>query len=172
MTGLTLFTPVRRQWVWVLRTGFWLGKYVPLAQKHILQFDFIQFVRWTIVRDCRTRPASARSSTTATCSSRATSTGPGSTTSTRSRTSSRRTSASPGAAGIDFPDPPPAEPLKAWIALNSMEGGHYYCAYPHASTRMVKGALEVRERFQQLLRRRRAPEPRGVQGRLRAVPGR
>jgi len=51
MTGLTLFTPVRRQWLPVLKTGFWLGKYIPLAQKHILQFDFIHFVRWTIVRE-------------------------------------------------------------------------------------------------------------------------
>ena len=51
MTGLTLFTPVRRRWEPVLRTGFWLGKYVPLAQKHILQFDFIHFVRWTIVHE-------------------------------------------------------------------------------------------------------------------------
>ena len=32
MTGLTLFTPVRRRWEPVLRSGFWLGKYVPLAQ--------------------------------------------------------------------------------------------------------------------------------------------
>ena len=32
-----------------------------------------------------------------------------------------------------------------------MEGGHYYCAYPEASTRMVKGALEVREGFERLL---------------------
>ena len=31
-----------------------------------------------------------------------------------------------------------------------MEGGTYYCAYPQASTRMVKGALAVRDGFQQL----------------------
>ena len=35
--------------------------------------------------------------------------------------------------------------------MNSLEGGHYYCAYPEASTRMVKGALEVRERFDRLV---------------------
>ena len=39
-------------------SGFWLGKYVPLAQKHILQFDFIHFVRWTIVHEL---PGPARS---------------------------------------------------------------------------------------------------------------
>ena len=35
--------------------------------------------------------------------------------------------------------------------MNSLDGGHYYCAYPEASTRMVKGALEVRERFERLV---------------------
>ncbi len=37
--------------------------------------------------------------------------------------------------GPGFPAPPPAEPLKAWIAHNSMEGGTYYCAHAEASTR-------------------------------------
>ena len=53
--------------------------------------------------------------------------------------------------GPGFLAPPPSEPLKAWIARNSMEGGHYYCAYPESSTRMVKGALDVRERFERLV---------------------
>ena len=35
--------------------------------------------------------------------------------------------------------------------MNSLDGGHYYCAYPEASTRMVKGALEVRDAFQKLV---------------------
>ena len=52
--------------------------------------------------------------------------------------------------GPSFPGPPPAEPLKAWIAMNSLDGGHYYCAYPEVSTRMVKGALEVRSRLSRL----------------------
>ncbi len=51
-----------------------------------------------------------------------------------------------------FPAPPPAEPLKAWIAHNSMEGGTYYCAHPDDSTRMVKNALVVRERLEALRR--------------------
>jgi hypothetical protein len=33
-----------------------------------------------------------------------------------------------------------------------MEGGTYYCAYPQASTRMVRSALDVRERFRALAR--------------------
>ena len=52
--------------------------------------------------------------------------------------------------GPDFPHPPPAEPLKAWIGMNSMEGGTYYCAHAEASTREVNNALAVRERFDAL----------------------
>ncbi len=33
-----------------------------------------------------------------------------------------------------------------------MEGGTYYCAHADASTRMVKSALAVRERFEALQR--------------------
>ena len=47
--------------------------------------------------------------------------------------------------------PPPAEPLKRWIAENSMEGGTLYCAYPEASTRMVLGALATRDALQRLI---------------------
>jgi hypothetical protein len=63
--------------------------------------------------------------------------------------------------GPGFPAPPPSEPLKAWIARNSMEGGHYYCAYPEAATRMVKGALAVHARFERLVAdsERLGPEP-------------
>ena len=51
-----------------------------------------------------------------------------------------------------LPAPPPAEPLKAWIALNSMEGGTYYCAHAEAVDARVKNALAVRERFDALRR--------------------
>ena len=51
MTCLTLFTsdplPVEPGG----EARLWLGKYLPMAQNHILQFDFIHFVRWTIVRE-------------------------------------------------------------------------------------------------------------------------
>ena len=146
MTGLTLFTPIRRQWVWVLAAGFPVARRLPLMRRHILQFNFIKFVRWTIVRELDGErlhypylffesnfdgpwqhyidafayviPKDIRLT---------------------------------WGRGPGFPAPPPAEPLKAWIARNSMEGGHYYCAYPEASTRMVKGALVVRERFEPLV---------------------
>jgi hypothetical protein len=146
MTGLTLFTPIRRQWVWLLRVGFPVSRRLPFMRRHILQFNFIKFVRWTIVRTLDGErlhypylffesnfdgpwqhyidafayviPKDIRLT---------------------------------WGRGPGFPAPPPSEPLKAWIARNSMEGGHYYCAYPEASTRMVKGALAVRERFERLV---------------------
>ena len=52
--------------------------------------------------------------------------------------------------GFAFPGPPPAEPLKRWIAMNSLEGGHYYSAYPSAGVKMVMSALEARERCEAL----------------------
>ena len=45
--------------------------------------------------------------------------------------------------GFAFPGPPPAEPLKRWIAMNSLEGGHYYMAYPEASVKMTMASLEA-----------------------------
>jgi hypothetical protein len=81
MTGLTLFTPVRRRWLWVLALGLPVARRLPLMRRHILQFNFIKFVRWTLVRELDGERLHSR-----TCSSRATSTGRGSTTSTRSRT--------------------------------------------------------------------------------------
>jgi len=150
MTGLTLFTPIRRQWRPVLAAAMWLGKWVPFAQRHILQFDFIHYVRWTIVKDLPyDGPPQPK----------------------RDKLNYRYlffesnfdgpwqhyidafAYVIPGdirfvwGRGVNFPGPPPAEPLKRWIAHNSMEGGTYYCAYPHAGVKMVKAALTLREQF-------------------------
>lgn len=147
MTGLTLFTPVRRRWHWFLWIGLRVTRHLPFMGRHILQFNFIKFVRWTIVPRLdgeRLRypylffesnfdgpwqhyidafayviPLDIRVT---------------------------------WGRGPGFPAPPPAEPLKAWIAHNSMEGGTYYCAHAEASTREVNGALAVRERFEALRR--------------------
>ncbi len=148
MTGLTLFTPVRRQWLWMLAIGMPITRRLPFMRRHILQFNFIKFVRWTIVRRLDGErlhypylffesnfdgpwqhyidafayviPHDIRVT---------------------------------WGRGPGFPAPPPSEPLKAWIGKNSMEGGTYYCAHADHSTREVVGALEVQERFQQLLGR-------------------
>ena len=142
MTGLTLFTPIRPQWVWMLRIGLPLTRHLPFMARHILQFNFIKFVRWTVVPGLDGErlnyqylffesnfdgpwqhyidafayviPLDIRVT---------------------------------WGRGPGFPAPPPAEPLKAWIAHNSMEGGTYYCAHSTESTRMVNSALAVSERF-------------------------
>jgi hypothetical protein len=143
MTGLTLFTPIRRHRLAVLKLGFWAAKFVPLAQKHILQFDFIHFVRWTLVREL---PGGERLNSTY-LFFESNFDGPWQHYIDAFAYVIPRDIRFVWGSGPDFPGPPPAEPLKAWIARNSMEGGTYYCAYPEASTRMVKGALEVRERL-------------------------
>jgi hypothetical protein len=145
MTALTLFTPVRRRWAPVLAAALWLGSYVPLAQRHILQFNFIKHVRWTIVRGL---PGERLHYPYLFFESNFD--GPWQHYIDAFAYVIPRDIRFVWGSGPDFPGPPPAEPLKAWIARNSMEGGTYYCAYPQASTRMVKGALEVRERLDAL----------------------
>jgi hypothetical protein len=146
MTALTLFTPVRRQWLPVAKAAFWLGKYVPLAQKHILQFNFIHYVRWVHVRKL---PDGQKLNYTY-LFFESNFDGPWQHYIDAFAYCIPKDIRFVWGRGINFPGPPPAEPLKAWIARNSMEGGHYYCAYPQASTRMCKSALEVKARLDSL----------------------
>jgi hypothetical protein len=146
LTGLTLFTPVRRQWLPVAKSAFWLGKWIPMAQKHILQFEFIHFVRWTHVDKL---PDGQKLKYTH-LFFESNFDGPWQHYIDAFAYCIPHDIRLVWGRGINFPAPPPAEPLKAWIAHNSMEGGTYYCAYPEASTRMVKGALEVSSRLDAL----------------------
>jgi hypothetical protein len=143
MTGLTLFTPIRKQWVPVAKAGFWLGRFVPLAQKHILQFNFIHYVRWTHVNKL---PDGQKLNYTY-LFFESNFDGPWQHYIDAFAYCIPKDIRFVWGRGINFPSPPPAEPLKAWIAANSMEGGTYYCAYPEASTRMCKAALEVKARL-------------------------
>ena len=143
MTGLTLFTPVRAQWSPVAKSAFWLGRYIPMAQKHILQFNFIHYVRWTHVRKL---PDGQKLNYTY-LFFESNFDGPWQHYIDAFAYCIPNDIRFVWGRGINFPAPPPAEPLKAWIAANSMEGGTYYCAYPEASTRMCKSALEVKARL-------------------------
>jgi hypothetical protein len=145
MTALTLFTPIRPRWLLFLRTGFWLARYVPLAQRHILQFNFIKFVRWSIVR----LPGEKLNYAYLLLESNFD--GPWQHYIDAFAYVIPRDIRLMWGRGINFPGPPPSEPLKAWIARNSLEGGSYYCAHPHASTRMIKSALFVRKRLTSLV---------------------
>jgi hypothetical protein len=143
MTGLTLFTPVRTQWGPVAKSAFWLGRYIPMAQKHILQFNFIHYVRWTHVKKL---PDGQKLNYTY-LFFESNFDGPWQHYIDAFAYCIPNDIRFVWGRGINFPAPPPAEPLKAWIAANSMEGGTYYCAYPEASTRMCKSALEVKARL-------------------------
>jgi hypothetical protein len=147
MIGLTLFTPVWRRWLPFLRAGFFFAKYVPLARRHIMQFEFIHFVRWTFVKE-ELQGERLRYSYLFFESNFD---GPWQHYIDAFAYVIPKDIRLVWGRGPAFPAPPPAAPLKAWIARNSMEGGHYYCAYPQASTRMVKGAIDVRERFDALV---------------------
>jgi hypothetical protein len=151
-TALTLFTPVRHSWAHFLRFSLWLGKWVPLARKHILQFEFIHFVRWAVVREFpyTGAPQDRDRLNYPYLFFESNFDGPWQTYIDGFAYCIPKDIRFVWGRGIAFPGPPPAEPLKRWIAENSMEGGSYYCAYPEASTRMVLSALAVRDRLQQL----------------------
>jgi hypothetical protein len=146
MTGLTLFTPVRRQWLPLLRVGFFGARHARVFDRHILQFDFIHFVRWSVVRRL---PGERLHYPYLFFESNFD--GPWEHYIDAFAYVIPKDIRLTWGRGLGFPAPPPSEPLKAWIARNSMEGGHYYCAYPEASTRMVKGALALREPFERLV---------------------
>ena len=147
MTGLTLFTPIRPQWVWFLRIGLPLTRHLPFMARHILQFNFIKFVRWTVVPGLDGERLNYKY-----LFFESNFDGPWQHYIDAFAYVIPKDIRLTWGRGINFPHPPPSEPLKAWIARNSMEGGTYYCAYPQASTRMVRSALAVRERFAALAR--------------------
>jgi hypothetical protein len=156
LTGLTLFSPVRSQWLPVAKAGFFLGKFIPLAQQHILQFDFIHYVRWTHVRQLPDGQKLKR----AHLFFESNFDGPWQHYIDAFAYVIPKDIRFVWGRGINFPGPPPAEPLKAWIAENSMEGGTYYSAYPWASTRMCKSALEISKGMKELVKasERMSPE--------------
>jgi hypothetical protein len=155
LTGLTLFTPVRTPWLPVAKAAFFLGKFIPMAQKHILQFDFIHYVRWTHVRKLPDGQTLKR----AHLFFESNFDGPWQHYIDAFAYVIPRDIWFVWGRGLNFPAPPPAEPLKAWIAENSMEGGTYYSAYPEASTRMCKQALQVDKALADLVKRSKSMSP-------------
>jgi hypothetical protein len=155
LTALTLFSPVRTPWLPVSKAAFFLGKFVPLAQKHILQFDFIHYVRWVHVRKLPDGQTLKRTH----LFFESNFDGPWQDYIDAFAYVIPRDIRFVWGRGLNFPGPPPAEPLKAWIAENSMEGGTYYSAYPDASTRMCKSALAVEKALDELVQRSKSMSP-------------
>jgi hypothetical protein len=155
LTALTLFSPVRTAWLPVAKAAFFLGRFVPLAQKHILQFDFIHYVRWVHVRKLPDGQTLKR----AHLFFESNFDGPWQDYIDAFAYVIPRDIRFVWGRGLNFPGPPPAEPLKAWIAENSMEGGTYYSAYPDASTRMCKSALAVEKALDEFKTRSKSMSP-------------
>jgi hypothetical protein len=133
-----------------------VASHLPLMRRHILQFNFINFVRWTIVRKLDGERLHYPNLFFASNFD-----GPWQHYIDAFAYVIPNDIRLTWGRGPGFPAPPPAEPLKAWIARNSMEGGTYYCAHAEESTRMLLSALIVRERFEALQRDagRLGPEP-------------
>ena len=154
MTGLTLFTPIRRRWLWVLWIGLPVTRHVGFMGRHILQFNFIKFVRWTVVPrldgERLKYPYLFFESNFD---------GPWQHYIDAFAYVIPKDIRLTWGRGPGFPHPPPAEPLKAWIGRNSMEGGTYYCAHAEASTREVNNAIAVREGLDSLRARASGMSP-------------
>ena len=153
MTALTLFTPIRKRWAGVLRAGFTAVPHLPI-RVHIIQFNFIKFVRWTIVEkldgEKLNYPYLFFESNFD---------GPWQHYIDAFAYVIPKDIRFVWGRGIDFPYPPPAEPLKAWIAANSMEGGTYYCAHGELSTREIQSAVAVRDGLEELRERAASLSP-------------
>src|SRR3954462_5022369 len=146
---LTLLTPVRPFWVPFLWLVMRSARYHTYFRDHSLQFKFIYYVRWAIFRefspDERKRYTYLLFESNFDIPWRQYIDAFAYVIPKDIRVIWGR--------GFAFRGPPPAEPLKRWIAMNSLEGGHYHCAYPEASVKMTMSALEARDRCEELAKR-------------------
>ncbi len=152
---LTLLTPVRPFWVPFLWLVMRSARYHTYFRDHSLQFKFIYYVRWAVFREFsegeRKRYTYLLFESNFDIPWRQYIDAFAYVIPKDIRVIWGR--------GFAFPGPPPAEALKRWIAMNSLEGGHYHCAYPEASVKMTMSALEARERCDQLAKEAKGLSP-------------
>ena len=149
---LTMLTPIRPGWATFLRAITWTSRFHSYFEDHSLQFRFIYFVRWTIFDHLPfngppQEPEKLKYQYLFFESNFDT---PWTKYIDAFAYVIPRDIRVIWGRGFAFPGPPPAEPLKQWIARNSLPGAHYYHAYPEASTRMVTSGLRVKQRFPEL----------------------
>ena len=158
---LTLLTPIRPEWVTFMTVGFKASKHLPLGSTDVLQFNFIRFVRWSIVYEFPYNgpPQEREELRYSYLFFESNFDGPWQHYIDAFAYIIPQDIRLVWGRGFAFPGPPPSEPLKAWIAMNSMEGGSYYCAYENASTRMVRSALVVGDRLREFAAGSRGLDP-------------
>ena len=159
---LTMLTPIRPGWGTFLRTIIWTSRFHTYFRDHSVQFRFIYFVRWCVFdalpyNGPPQRPENLKYQYLLFESNFDT---PWQKYIDAFAYVIPRDIRTIWGKGFNFPGPPPAEPLKRWIADNALPGNHYYHAYPEASVRMVMSGLKVRTRLKDAVRdaRRMSPE--------------
>jgi hypothetical protein len=51
------------------------------------------------------------------------------------------------ASAYGYPGVPPMDSFKRWVDEHRFEADHYWCAYPEATTKMVKAGLQIADRL-------------------------
>lgn len=158
---LTMFTPVRPQWLMVLKAGFKASWHLPLGSTDVLQFNFIRFVRWAVVDafPFNGPPQEREDIPYSHLYFESNFDGPWQHYIDAFAYVIPQDIRLVWGRGFAFPGPPPSGPLKTWIAMNSLEGGSYYCAYQEASTRIVRSALVVGDRLREFAAASRGLSP-------------
>jgi len=144
-SALTNFNTVKPIGVPILRAVFFIGTYVPPLTAKLRKLSFIHFARWTLLdhlqgEDLRRTHLFFESNFNGTWS----------------QYIDAFSYVVPRELGaiwrwcFGFPGPIPAADFKDVIARHEYPASHYYSAYPEASTAMVLGALEVKEKLDQL----------------------
>lgn len=137
--SLTLITAVRPFYVPFIQFVMRTSAYLPFVEKDSLKFNFIYFVRWALIRKlpCNGPPQKRERMRYSYMYFQSNFDTPWKQYIDAFAYVIPHDIAGLWGRGFEFPSPPPAEPLKRWIVRNSMEGGHYYAAYPVASVKMI-----------------------------------
>ena len=138
-TAITVITPVKP---WGRRSSPWSsGPAAILGHAEEARAAVVHPLR-PLGGHPRASPTGGAASgcTTPTCSSRATSTGPGTRTSTPSPRSCPARMKAIWGTSHGFPGPLPVEPFKAYIRRNEYVANHFWSAYPGAATTEIIAA--------------------------------
>ena len=150
--ALTVISVVKRRGLLPLRLLFFIGRHVPPLLNTLRKLSFIHFARWTLVPAL---PGDGRKLRNVHLFFESNFNG------TWSQYIDAFSYVVPQHIALiwrssyGFPGSIPASGLKAYIAEHEYPAGHYYSAYPEASSTMIIAALALRRDLDRL--RREAP---------------